>query len=173
MARPQIHGYDMTCVAMLGRFRFASGADEKVARVFEAPRNFLDNLVSLCKVDFKAAYEGKVLDGVRGARKWCRLKNEIQETRETNKGRKEREPIVMGPYFCTNRETTGKCDCEINGFYSSLAENSREGPNPVYPTYDFVIHLNDPLREIPTQLHTRVHVQIVKLPLPGKFASKT
>ena len=60
MARPQVHGYDMTCVAMLGRYCFASGADEKVARVFESPRNFLENLMFLCKVDVTTAYEGKV-----------------------------------------------------------------------------------------------------------------
>ena len=60
IARPQVHGYDMTCLTMLGRYRFASGADEKVARIFEAPRNFLENLVSLCSVDIKAAYDGKV-----------------------------------------------------------------------------------------------------------------
>ena len=60
IARPQVHGYDMTCMAMLGRYRFASGADEKVARIFEAPRNFLENLMSLCRVDVKAAFEGKV-----------------------------------------------------------------------------------------------------------------
>ena len=53
----------MTCIAMLGRYSFASGADEKVARIFEAPRNFLENLMSLCKVDVKAAYEGKVQKG--------------------------------------------------------------------------------------------------------------
>ena len=50
----------MTCLAMLGRYCFASGADEKVARIFEAPKNFLENLVSLCNVDTQAAYEGKV-----------------------------------------------------------------------------------------------------------------
>ena len=50
----------MTCLAMLGRYCFASGADEKVARIFEAPRNFLENFMSLCKVDVKAACEGKV-----------------------------------------------------------------------------------------------------------------
>ena len=60
IARPQVHGYDMTCLTMLGRYRFASGADEKVARIFEAPKNFLENLVSLCNVDIKAACDGKV-----------------------------------------------------------------------------------------------------------------
>ncbi|XP_043921432.1 elongator complex protein 2 [Protopterus annectens] len=43
IARPQIHGYDMQCIAMIGRFHFVSGADEKVLRVFSAPRNFVEN----------------------------------------------------------------------------------------------------------------------------------
>ncbi|XP_063778997.1 elongator complex protein 2 isoform X2 [Pseudophryne corroboree] len=43
IARPQIHGYDMQCIAMIGRFQFVSGADEKVLRVFSAPKNFIEN----------------------------------------------------------------------------------------------------------------------------------
>lgn len=37
IARPQIHGYDMTCIAIFKPFAFASGAEEKVVRIFEAP----------------------------------------------------------------------------------------------------------------------------------------
>lgn len=48
ISRPQIHGYDMSCIASLGRFRFASGAEEKVIRVFEAPHNFLENYARIC-----------------------------------------------------------------------------------------------------------------------------
>ncbi|XP_061411659.1 elongator complex protein 2 isoform X1 [Lethenteron reissneri] len=47
VARPQIHGYDMQCLAPLGKHRFISGADEKVLRVFSAPRSFLHNLASI------------------------------------------------------------------------------------------------------------------------------
>ncbi|XP_061110754.1 elongator complex protein 2 [Conger conger] len=43
VSRPQIHGYDMQCLATVGRFQFVSGADEKVLRVFRAPRNFVEN----------------------------------------------------------------------------------------------------------------------------------
>uniref|UniRef100_A0AAQ5ZLL4 Elongator complex protein 2 n=1 Tax=Amphiprion ocellaris TaxID=80972 RepID=A0AAQ5ZLL4_AMPOC len=46
ISRPQIHGYDMQCLAMVGRFQFVSGADEKVLRVFQAPRNFVENFDS-------------------------------------------------------------------------------------------------------------------------------
>ncbi|KAK4012582.1 hypothetical protein OUZ56_024822 [Daphnia magna] len=51
LSRPQIHGYDLSCITSLGRFRFASGAEEKVIRVFEAPHNFLENFARICHID--------------------------------------------------------------------------------------------------------------------------
>ncbi|XP_048754110.2 elongator complex protein 2-like [Ostrea edulis] len=53
IARPQVHGYDLQCVTMINRYKFASGADEKVVRVFEAPRNFIENFCTLCSEDLK------------------------------------------------------------------------------------------------------------------------
>ncbi|XP_042151141.1 elongator complex protein 2 isoform X1 [Oncorhynchus tshawytscha] len=47
ISRPQIHGYDMQCLAMVGRFQYVSGADEKVLRVFRAPRNFVENFANI------------------------------------------------------------------------------------------------------------------------------
>ncbi|XP_069476708.1 elongator complex protein 2 isoform X2 [Ambystoma mexicanum] len=47
IARPQIHGYDMQCLALIGRFQFVSGADEKVLRVFAATRNFVENFSNI------------------------------------------------------------------------------------------------------------------------------
>jgi elongator complex protein 2 len=47
IARPQIHGYDMSDVAWITPLRFASAADEKVARVFDAPGGFVESLASL------------------------------------------------------------------------------------------------------------------------------
>ena len=40
--RPQIHGYDMTCVAPISRLRSVSG-DEKVVCVFDGPRGFVQS----------------------------------------------------------------------------------------------------------------------------------
>ncbi|KAI0334705.1 WD40 repeat-like protein [Cubamyces sp. BRFM 1775] len=42
IARPQVHGYDLISAAFLDPLRFVSIADEKVARVFEAPREFVE-----------------------------------------------------------------------------------------------------------------------------------
>ncbi|XP_032234030.2 elongator complex protein 2 [Nematostella vectensis] len=50
IGRPQVHGYDMQCVTMLNRYTLASGAEEKVVRVFKAPQQFLITLQSLCGV---------------------------------------------------------------------------------------------------------------------------
>uniref|UniRef100_A0A8C6T1K0 Elongator complex protein 2 n=1 Tax=Neogobius melanostomus TaxID=47308 RepID=A0A8C6T1K0_9GOBI len=47
ISRPQIHGFDMQCLAMVGQFQFVSGADEKVLRVFQAPRNFVENFANI------------------------------------------------------------------------------------------------------------------------------
>ncbi|KAH7571104.1 hypothetical protein JRO89_XS05G0254100 [Xanthoceras sorbifolium] len=47
VARPQVHGHDINCVTIIqgkGNHHFVSGADEKVARVFEAPLSFLKTL---------------------------------------------------------------------------------------------------------------------------------
>ena len=54
VARPQIHGFDMQCVAMLDDCHFVSGGDEKVVRVFQAPKNFLSNFTSLTGASLSA-----------------------------------------------------------------------------------------------------------------------
>ncbi|KAJ7525449.1 hypothetical protein O6H91_17G051700 [Diphasiastrum complanatum] len=48
IARPQVHGHDINCIAIVqrhGNHQYASGAEEKVARIFEAPTAFLDTLL--------------------------------------------------------------------------------------------------------------------------------
>ena len=47
VARPQVHGYDMSCIASLPNLAFVSGAEEKVLRAFQAPTNFVDNFQRL------------------------------------------------------------------------------------------------------------------------------
>lgn len=41
IARPQVHGYDLLNVVFIDPLKFASIADEKVLRVFEAPQTFV------------------------------------------------------------------------------------------------------------------------------------
>lgn len=47
LARPQIHGYDLMNCAFTDPLRFVSVADEKVARVFDAPQGFIRTLKAL------------------------------------------------------------------------------------------------------------------------------
>ncbi|KAM0731926.1 Elongator complex protein 2 [Formica fusca] len=55
IARPQIHGYDMTCLVMLAPYMYASGAEEKVVRIFAATSTFKNRLRPLANVeDFKS-----------------------------------------------------------------------------------------------------------------------
>lgn len=54
IARPQVHGYDMQCLAVLSRFRFASAAEEKIVRTFQAPGNFVENLRNLVQTGNEA-----------------------------------------------------------------------------------------------------------------------
>lgn len=51
IARPQVHGYDLSSVAVISRYRFASGAEEKVIRAFKAPNNFVENFRTLCRIE--------------------------------------------------------------------------------------------------------------------------
>jgi len=41
----------MNCLAVLSRYRFASGAEEKVVRAFQAPYNFVENFRHICKIE--------------------------------------------------------------------------------------------------------------------------
>lgn len=58
LARPQVHGYDMQAIAMLGRYSFASAADEKIVRIFHAPGNFVKNLRRICSISYSDDVEG-------------------------------------------------------------------------------------------------------------------
>ncbi|RMZ87222.1 hypothetical protein DV736_g5551, partial [Chaetothyriales sp. CBS 134916] len=50
-ARPQIHGYDLNCVSSIHPTQFASGADEKLLRVFDEPKAIASMLQRLCNIE--------------------------------------------------------------------------------------------------------------------------
>lgn len=50
MGRPQVHGYDMSCVASLSCYHFASAAEEKIIRLFQATHNFVENFRNLTSI---------------------------------------------------------------------------------------------------------------------------
>lgn len=53
-ARPQIHGYDLNCITAVTPQRFVSGADEKLLRVFDEPKNVSGMLQRLCGIEADA-----------------------------------------------------------------------------------------------------------------------
>jgi len=52
LGRPQVHGYNLLDVVFLDALKFVSIADEKVARVFVAPRGFVQVVESLGVAEF-------------------------------------------------------------------------------------------------------------------------
>lgn len=54
IARPQVHGYDLVGVQFLDTLKFVSIADEKVVRVFEAPKAFVQLAKNLQIMDTDA-----------------------------------------------------------------------------------------------------------------------
>ena len=50
ISRSQIHGYDLHSCAFIKNYQYISGADEKVLRVFDAPRTFAETLENLTKI---------------------------------------------------------------------------------------------------------------------------
>ncbi|EAU84731.2 elongator complex protein 2 [Coprinopsis cinerea okayama7 len=55
LGRPQVHGYDLLDAVFITDLKFASIADEKVVRVFEAPRSFVETLETLRVSKFSEA----------------------------------------------------------------------------------------------------------------------
>ena len=67
IARPQIHGYPLTCLATLPPSqRFVSGADEKVVRVFEETTGFVDSLEGLGAAVHSSTGEEEEEEGSHG-----------------------------------------------------------------------------------------------------------
>lgn len=60
IARPQIHGYDLQGITILNRYKYVSAADEKVLRVFDAPKNFIENFCNIAQLDIEQELKNKV-----------------------------------------------------------------------------------------------------------------
>ena len=61
IARPQIHGYDLISAVFIGPLRFVSIADEKVARVFDAPKGFVQTLTGMKTIQLDADLVSAIL----------------------------------------------------------------------------------------------------------------
>ncbi|KAL8142019.1 hypothetical protein V2J09_015051 [Rumex salicifolius] len=99
IARPQVHGHDINCVAIIkgkGNHRFVSGAEEKVARVFEAPLSFLKTLNcanSLDNIQEDIQGDIQILGANMSALGLSQKPIFVQSSRETNLDRNDGEGI--------------------------------------------------------------------------------
>ncbi|RIB23244.1 WD40-repeat-containing domain protein [Gigaspora rosea] len=59
IGRPQIHGYDIQCIAFVNQWRFVSGADEKA--IFDAPKTFVQSLSKLLGEEVSGELESRPL----------------------------------------------------------------------------------------------------------------
>ncbi|KAI9142552.1 WD40-repeat-containing domain protein [Paraphysoderma sedebokerense] len=50
ISRPQIHGYNLHCLSFINAYQFVSGADEKVIRIFTAPRTILNSIEDITQI---------------------------------------------------------------------------------------------------------------------------
>ena len=50
LARPQIHGYDLNAISSLPDWKFVSGAEEKVLRVFQTSKSTADLVLRLANL---------------------------------------------------------------------------------------------------------------------------
>ncbi|KAF9263471.1 WD40 repeat-like protein [Marasmius fiardii PR-910] len=83
--RPQVHGYDCLGVRFLTDLKFASISDEKVARIFEAPQQFV-TLIEILKV---STFEGHAADRPMGASvPPLGLSNKVAEVSESPSSRR-------------------------------------------------------------------------------------
>lgn len=51
ISRPQVHGYEINCLALVDNLRLASGADEKTIRLFEATTFFVKTFEKLTNIN--------------------------------------------------------------------------------------------------------------------------
>ena len=60
LARPQVHGYELNCIAPISSTKFVSGADEKVLRVYESTNSFLSSFENITSVQLQVNVDDKL-----------------------------------------------------------------------------------------------------------------
>jgi len=110
IARPQVHGYDMKSIVMLDRFKYASGAQEKVIRIFSAPQSFhntFSNITGVENVQDDADLPVGATVPVLGLSNKAVFRDDIQtwsiptEASNPKKSPFIDEPIIFKPSFIT------------------------------------------------------------------------
>lgn len=63
VARPQVHGHPIRCLDVISNSMFASGAEEKVIRVFRATKNFRDNFAAITGTEPSGDHDTTIPEG--------------------------------------------------------------------------------------------------------------
>jgi elongator complex protein 2 len=63
VARPQIHGYDLNAISAMKDWKFVSGADEKVLRIFQTSKATAEIVARLANLtlDIKVSFTTAIL----------------------------------------------------------------------------------------------------------------
>uniref|UniRef100_F1KSV1 Elongator complex protein 2 n=2 Tax=Ascaris TaxID=6251 RepID=F1KSV1_ASCSU len=67
IARPQVHGYDLACIASVSTSCFVSGAEEKILRAFRAPKTFARSLANISACEYEQLFPDTVMLAEQGA----------------------------------------------------------------------------------------------------------
>ncbi|OLY84775.1 Elongator complex protein 2 [Smittium mucronatum] len=143
ISRPQIHGYDLTCATFITPLCYASGADEKVVRIFEAPGHFVETFNGLC-TNLKQPIDGDFISEMENlslSSKSRPLEASIPPLGLSNKA------IYQDEIDAAEGESDGEDDIElrrqthVDAYVSSKSENSVVPTNLIHP------HGHPPLEE--------------------------
>lgn len=101
MARPQTHGYEVVGLGWLTRLAFASAGDEKIIRVFEAPKGFVQTAQSLGAA--KDAQRSNTLviriNSIEDLARPLRYAEPIKEATRKTFGKGRLDVLVLSPLF--------------------------------------------------------------------------
>jgi hypothetical protein len=101
IGRPQVHGYDLVGVVSLDPLRFITVADEKVARVFGAPRGFVQTMRGLGAADLSVDEVG---------RSGQHITDPLRKGFETGEAARERDRSTIGPIQQGHERRSGSTD---------------------------------------------------------------
>ncbi|KAG9099797.1 hypothetical protein FRC06_004829 [Ceratobasidium sp. 370] len=132
LARPQVHGYDLTDAAFVGpgALRLVSSADEKIARVFDAPKGFVRAVRALGTVDWEGEQASEEARPAGASLPPLGLSNKAIDNAETLSADAANAEAPTHPPFESELATTTlwpETEKLFGHGYEPVAENSSHG----------------------------------------------